>query len=136
MKKSDLCSMAIDAMKNAYVPYSGYKVGAALLAKTGRVYIGCNIENAAYTPTVCAERTAFFNAVSAGEKNFDIIAVAGGKNGIISGEFPPCGVCRQVMAEFCEGDFRILVVKGIDEFEEFTLCDLLPNAFAPKYIQP
>ena len=90
MNEKDLCKAAIDAMKNAYVPYSGYRVGAALMTEDGKLFTGCNIENAAYTPTVCAERTAFFNAISSGERDFAAIAVAGGKDGIISGSFPPC----------------------------------------------
>lgn len=116
-------------MQKAYAPYSGYKVGAALLASSGEVYIGCNIENSAFSPTVCAERTAFFKAISEGERDFSAIAIAGCKDGIISGVFPPCGVCRQVMAEFCGGDFKILLVKGKAGFEEHTLSELLPISF-------
>ena len=89
-----LIDTAIKQLDFSYTPYSGFKVGAALLTKKGEIYTGCNIENAAYTPTVCAERTAFFNAISSGERDFAAIAVAGGKDGIISGSFPPCGVCR------------------------------------------
>ena len=89
MNEKELCKEAIDAMKNAYAPYSGYKVGAALLTEKGKLFAGCNIENAAYTPTVCAERVALFNAISSGERNFTAIAVAGGKDGVISGAFPP-----------------------------------------------
>lgn len=89
MNEKELCKAAIDAMKNAYVPYSGYRVGAALMTEDGKLFTGCNIENAAYTPTVCAERTAFFNAISSGERDFAAIAVAGGKDGVISGSFPP-----------------------------------------------
>ena len=96
MTKEELCALAIDAMKMAYVPYSGYTVGAALLTSTGKVFTGCNIENASFTPTVCAERTAIFKAVSEGERKFEMIAVAGGKGGVVNGEFPPCGVCRQI----------------------------------------
>lgn len=134
MNNRELCALAVDAMKNSYSPYSDYHVGAALLCKSGRVYTGCNIENAAYGPTVCAERTAFFKAVSEGERDFSAIAVAGGKDGKISGAFPPCGVCRQVMAEFCGGDFSVFVVNGEESFKEYTLSDLLPEAFGPKYI--
>lgn len=135
MNGKELCKAAIDAMKNAYVPYSGYKVGAALLTESGRLFVGCNIENAAYTPTVCAERVAFFNAISSGERDFTSIAVAGGKNGVISGAFPPCGVCRQVMAEFCAPDFTVLVVTGEDSYKKYTLNELLPEAFTPKNIE-
>ena len=115
-------------MGHAYVPYSGYKVGAALLCADGSVYQGCNVENAAYSPTNCAERTAFFKAVYDGHRDFTAIAVCGGKNGVITGAFPPCGVCRQVMREFCGDDFLIYLVneKG---FETVTLSDLLPFGF-------
>lgn len=130
MTDKELCSLAISAMDRAYVPYSGYTVGAALLSTSGKVFIGCNIENAAYSPTVCAERTAIFKAVSEGEKEFVKIAVAGGKGGKIEGAFPPCGVCRQVMAEFCQKDFKILVVTGTDSYDEYTLNDLLPHSFS------
>ncbi len=135
MDEKELCKAAIDAMKNAYVPYSGYKVGAALLTDSKKVYSGCNIENAAYSPTVCAERVAFFNAISSGERKFDAIAVVGGKDGVISGAFPPCGVCRQVMAEFCSPDFAILVVTGTDSYKKYSLKELLPEAFTPKNIE-
>lgn len=129
MTKQELCNLAIKSMENAYAPYSGYKVGAALLTKTGKVFTGCNIENASYTPTVCAERTAIFKAVSEGERNFTMIAVAGGKNGYISGEFPPCGVCRQVLSEFCDGNFTVLAVNGENSYSEYKLSDLLPCSF-------
>lgn len=135
MNEKELCKEAIDAMKNAYAPYSGYKVGAALLTEKGKLFAGCNIENAAYTPTVCAERVALFNAISSGERNFTAIAVAGGKDGVISGAFPPCGVCRQVMAEFCAPDFTVLVVTGEDSYKKYTLNELFPQAFAPKNIE-
>ncbi len=130
MTNQELCTLAIKAMDRAYVPYSGYTVGAALLTASGKVYIGCNIENAAYSPTICAERTAIFKAVSEGERDFLKIAVAGGKGGKIEGAFPPCGVCRQVMAEFCDKNFEILVVTGQESFEKYTLNDLLPHSFS------
>lgn len=135
MINEELCALAIKAMENAYVPYSGYRVGAALLTKSGKVYTGCNIENASYSPTVCAERTAIFKAVSDGEREFLKIAVAGGKNGEITGEFPPCGVCRQVMAEFCGEDFEILVVNSENSFTEYTFSDILPFSFNPKHVK-
>ncbi len=135
MNEKELCKEAVDAMKNAYAPYSGYKVGAALLTEKGKLFAGCNIENAAYTPTVCAERVALFNAISSGERNFTAIAVAGGKDGVISGAFPPCGVCRQVMAEFCAPDFTVLVVTGEDSYKKYTLNELFPQAFTPKNIE-
>lgn len=135
MTNEELCCSAIKAMENAYVPYSNYKVGAALLTKSGRVFTGCNIENASYTPTVCAERTAIFKAVSEGEREFVKIAVAGGENGKISGEFPPCGVCRQVMAEFCDDEFSVLIVKSENEYTSCKLSELLPKSFGPKHLK-
>lgn len=130
MNEKTLCKHAVEAMKRAYAPYSGYLVGAALLGASGKVYSGCNIENVSYTPTVCAERTAFFKAVSEGERQFTMLAVAGGKDGEITGIFPPCGVCRQVIAEFCDPDFPILLVTGADAFEKITLGELLPYSFS------
>lgn len=131
MNKKDLCKAAIKALENSYSPYSNCKVGAALLCENGRVYIGCNIENAAFSPTICAERTAFAKAVSEGERNFSAIAVAGIKNGVLTA-FSPCGVCRQVMAEFCKKNFKILVVTSNESFEEYTLEQLLPSSFDLK----
>ena len=129
MLPEELCQLAIEAMSHAYVPYSGYKVGAALLCADGTVYQGCNIENAAYSPTNCAERTAIFKAVYDGHRDFTAIAVCGGKGGVITGAFPPCGVCRQVMREFCNDDFLIYLVndKG---YETVTLQQLLPYGFS------
>lgn len=128
---SELIGYAIEAMKNSYAPYSGYTVGAALLTATGKVYTGCNIESASFSPTCCAERTAIFKAVSEGEREFFAIAVVGGKGGKITGAFPPCGVCRQVMAEFCSPDFRVYL--GTDQrgryYDEYTLGELLPCGF-------
>ena len=128
MLPNELCKLAMEAMAHAYAPYSGFKVGAALLCADGTVYQGCNIENAAYSPTNCAERTAFFKAVYDGHRDFTAIAVCGGKDGVIAGTFPPCGVCRQVMREFCGDDFLIYLVneKG---FETVTLSNLLPFGF-------
>lgn len=134
MTDKELVDIAVRAMDNAYVPYSKYRVGAALLTESGKVYTGCNIESASYSPTVCAERTAIFKAVSEGERNFSAIAVAGGKNGKIEGEFPPCGVCRQVMAEFCRPDFKILIVDKNGQYSEYKLAELLPHAFYPEYM--
>jgi len=107
MKPETLIEYAIEAMDRAYAPYSGYKVGAALLCADGAVYQGCNIENASFSPTICAERTAFSKAVSEGQREFIAIAVCGGRDGVISGVFPPCGVCRQVMREFCKDEFLV-----------------------------
>lgn len=131
MREKELVKEAKEAMKRAYVPYSGYKVGAALLTKSRKIYTGCNIENASYTPTVCAERVAIFKAVSEGEKEFEAIAVVGGKDGKISGIFPPCGVCRQVMSEFCGRNFEVLLVSGEDSYEKYKLSELLPLSFTP-----
>ena len=135
MTREALCAAAIEAMGKAYAPYSGYKVGAALLTTDGKVYTGCNIENASYTPTVCAERTAIFKAVSEGDRDFAMIAICGGKDGVITGAFPPCGVCRQVMAEFCSKDMPVLMVSGVDSHTAVTLGDLLPYAFGTEYIE-
>ena len=132
MTNQELCTLAIKAMDRAYVPYSGYTVGAALLTASGKVYIGCNIENAAYSPTICAERTAIFKAVSEGELNFSKIAIVGGFHGNVTELFMPCGVCRQVMAEFCDDDFEVIVAKSEDDFEVFTLSQLLPSGFSKK----
>ena len=129
---NELVKLAIEAMGHAYAPYSGFLVGAALLCADGSVYQGCNIENAAYGPTNCAERTAFFKAVYDGKREFSAIAVCGGKGGHIEGAFPPCGVCRQVMREFCDEDFRVLLITGEDAWEETTLGALLPRGFSPR----
>ena len=128
MTKEQLCELAIQAMQGAYAPYSGYWVGAALLCADGTVYTGCNIENASYTPTVCAERTAFFKAISDGKRELEAIAVCGGKDGVITGAFPPCGVCRQVMREFCEDSFKVLLVNE-QGWQTCTLQELLPHSF-------
>ena len=129
MTNSELIKLAIEARENAYAPYSHWKVGAALLCKNGKVYKGCNIENSAHTSTVCAERTAFFKAISEGEFEFSKIAVVGGDEtqGIV-GICTPCGVCRQVMSEFCNPDrFKIICAKSPKEYETYTLRQMLPN---------
>ena len=126
--REQLVAAAIEAMRNAYAPYSRYQVGAALLTKAGKIYTGCNIENAAYGPTNCAERTAFFKAVSEGERQFSAIAVVGGAEGIIRDFAPPCGVCRQVMREFCADEFEIHLWNG-SEYRTCTLAELLPLSF-------
>lgn len=135
MTDEELIALAKKAAKNAYVPYSGHTVGAALLTKAGKVYLGCNIESASYSPTNCAERTAFFKAVSEGEREFEKIAVVGGYQLDFKNYFAPCGVCRQVMAEFCDKDFRIILGKNGDEYKVLTLEELLPCAFSPKDLQ-
>ena len=129
MTPEKLCDLAVEAMGHAYAPYSGYMVGAALLCKDGTVYQGCNIENASYSPTNCAERTAFFKAIYDGHRDFVAIAVCGGKDGVLTGSFPPCGVCRQVMREFCEDDFEIYMVGANGSYESFTLVEILPHSF-------
>lgn len=135
MNNNELYSLAVKAMEKSYSPYSSCKVGAALLTEDGKVYTGTNIENAAFSPTVCAERVAFFKAISEGEKKFLKIAVAGGKNGEINGIFAPCGVCRQVMREFCHDDFTLILGKSATEFDVCTLKDLLPLSFSPKDVK-
>ena len=130
MTAEKLCEKAIEAMGHAYAPYSGYKVGAALLCADGTVYQGCNIENASYSPTICAERTAIFKAVFDGQRDFAAIAICGGKDGVINGAFPPCGVCRQVMREFCRDDFTVYLVGAGGSFRKLTLGELLPHSFS------
>ena len=122
---------AVMAREKAYTPYSNYKVGACLLAKSGKKYLGCNVENASYTPTNCAERTAFFKAISEGERGFEAIAVVGGKDGEpLSLNCTPCGVCRQVMLEFCTKDFKVILGTP-DNFKVYTLEQIMPYAFTP-----
>ena len=125
-----LANEAKRAMEKAYAPYSGFHVGAALLTREGKVYTGCNIENAAYGPTNCAERTAFFKAVSEGVTSFAAIAIVGGKDGVITELCPPCGVCRQVMMEFCEADkFYVILARSEEDYWIYTLEELLPLGF-------
>ena len=128
MSDKELMQHAVEARKKAYAPYSGFFVGAALLTGSGKVYMGCNIENASYTPTNCAERTAFFKAVSEGEREFKAIAIVGGKGENLAGLCAPCGVCRQVMAEFCDGDFCVLLGTP-NKIEVRSLKELLPLSF-------
>lgn len=131
-----LIEMAISARDAAYAPYSGYRVGAALLGKSGKVYLGCNIENASYTPTVCAERVAVFKAVSEGEREFEAIAVCGGNKQKIEGGFPPCGVCRQVLREFCDPDsFKVYLIGAGGAYKTVTLGELLPYGFGPDFLK-
>ena len=128
-----LINRAIKAQKMSYAPYSHWNVGAALLAKNGSIIPGCNIENAGYTPTNCAERTAFFKAVSEGIKDFAAIAVVGGPDYTIKDYCAPCGVCRQVMMEFCDPkNFYIIIAKSEDEYLVYTLEEMLPMGFGPK----
>ena len=132
MTEMELMDRARLAMTHSYSPYSGFTVGAALLCADGSIYEGCNIENASYSPTVCAERTAFFKAIYDGRRDFTAIAVCGGKNREITGFFPPCGVCRQVMGEFCRPDFKIYMIGPGKTYRETTLQDLLPFSFNGK----
>ena len=137
--KKQLIEKAFAAQEFCYTPYSNFDVGAALLCDNGNIYTGCNIENAAYTPTNCAERTAFFKAISEGEKKFTAIAIVGNKHGIKAGEgdfCAPCAVCRQVMAEFRDLDtFKVIIAKSTEEYLEYTLDGLLPLAFTGKNLE-
>ena len=133
MNAEGLLVMAAMTRHSAYAPYSHYKVGAALLTEKGKIYTGCNIENAAYTPSNCAERTAFFKAVSDGEREFRAIAIVGGKEGTDEYDFcAPCGVCRQVMMEFCDPEeFQIILATDVEHYDIYTLKELLPLGFGP-----
>lgn len=127
-ERRKMTDMAVQAKERAYAPYSGFRVGACLRARSGRYYLGCNIENAAFTPTTCAERTALFQAVYEGERAFDAIAVA------CDAERPafPCGVCRQALSEFCAPDMPVFCAGGGGEAAALTLGALLPHAFGPE----
>ena len=129
MTPEKLIELAKEAMTHAYAPYSHFKVGAALLCADGTVYQGCNIENASYSLTNCAERTAFFKAVYDGHRDFTAIAICGGMEGVITGFTTPCGVCRQVMQEFCNGDFLIYVIGPDGAYDTYTLAQMLPGGF-------
>ena len=125
----EIISAALEARKNSYSPYSGYSVGAAILCKDGSIFTGCNIEIASYGATMCAERTALFTAVAAGCRDFEAIAIVGGKAD--EADLPyPCGICRQALSEFCGKDFKVIVAKSTDDFEEHTLGSLLPYSFS------
>lgn len=127
-----LIDTAIEQLKFSYTPYSNFKVGAALLTKSGKIYTGCNIENASYTPTNCAERTAFFKAVSEGVRDFHAICIVGGKDGKLTEYTAPCGVCRQVMMEFCNPKtFQIILAVDKERYEIYTLEELMPLGFGP-----
>lgn len=129
MDYKELYKMAVEAAKGAYSPYSGFCVGAALLCDDGTVFTGCNIENASYSVTVCAERVALFSAVAAGKRNFTAIAVAGSGNGDFSSACPPCGVCRQALAEFCSPSVIVILSDGKGGVAEYTLGEILPMSF-------
>ena len=146
MKKEQIKKMieiALSQLAYSYTPYSDFKVGAALLGKNGRIYTGCNIENAAYTPTNCAERTAFFKAISEGVREFDAICIVGGKDGVLTEYAAPCGVCRQVMMEFCDPKtFKVILAVSKEQYDVYTLhfqccsrCNtdrLLPAVLLPR----
>ena len=126
--RNRLAEEAILAKENAYAPYSQFRVGAALLTKSGKIYRGCNIENAAFSPTNCAERTAFFKAVSEGETEFEAIAIAGDTGDYLY----PCGVCRQVMMEFCDPEtFRVILAQSVEQYRILTLKEIFPLGFGP-----
>lgn len=132
----ELITKAIDAMGKSYSPYSHFQVGAALQTSGGKIYQGCNIENASYTPTNCAERTAFFKAVSEGERAFDAICIVGGMNGVLKEYAAPCGVCRQVMMEFCDPEtFQIILATDLGNYDVYTLKELLPLGFGPNNLK-
>jgi cytidine deaminase len=137
MEYSELLALAVKARASSYAPYSHFTVGAALLCDDGTVYTGGNIENAAFTPTVCAERVAIFKAVSEGRRNFKAIAVAGGKAGEKPDELvAPCGVCRQVMMEFCRGHaFDVILGDSAEHMKVYKLGDILPLGFGPENLQ-
>ena len=136
MDDRQLIRTAIDNLPNSYVPYSHFHVSAALLCKDGTVYTGNNIENAAYSATVCAERSAFFRALNEGKREFEAIVICGGMNGEIGDYCAPCGVCRQVMREFCSPEtFRIILAKTEDDYRVFALQELLPLGFGPENLR-
>ena len=139
MKKTeirDLIRKAVQAQQQAYAPYSGFYVGAALLCADGTVYTGCNVENASYPAGNCAERTAVFKAASEGKREFAAIAIVGGKEGRAEECCTPCGICRQVLSEFCDPEaFSVICAKDPEEYEVYTLAELLPYSFAKKSLQ-
>jgi homotetrameric cytidine deaminase len=136
MDRERLIAAAQDARKNSYAPYSHFTVGAALLTKDGEIITGCNVENASYGATCCAERTALFKAVSEGKREFCAIAIAGGMEGKCPQDYAyPCGICRQVLSEFAARDFKIIAAKSVSDYREFLLGDLLPYSFGGESIQ-
>lgn len=133
MSETDLIRLAYEAQRNSYAPYSNFRTGAALEAADGTVYTGCNVENAAYSPTNCAERTAFFKAVSEGVRDFRRIAIVGNYPGEAGGYCAPCGVCRQVMQEFCDAEtFEIILARSPEDYRSYRLKELLPEGFGPE----
>lgn len=135
MDKKALIREAMQVLPNSYVPYSGFHVAAALLCRDGKVYTGVNIENASYPATVCAERSAIFRAVNEGEREFEAIVICGGKDGAVTDYCPPCGICRQVMREFCDPEkFKIILAKSEEDYLEYSLEQLLPLSFGPDHL--
>ena len=135
LERELLIQAALDGLGRSYAPYSHFHVSAALLCRDGKVYTGNNIENAAYSPGICAERCAFAKAVSEGEREFEAIVICGGPDGKGGVYCPPCGVCRQVMREFCNPDsFCIILAKSTEEYREYTLAQLLPESFGPDHL--
>ena len=130
-----LCRMAVEMRARSYVPYSHFSVGAALLSESGRIFTGCNVENASYPLCTCAERTAIAKAVSEGERAFAAIAICGGPEDGEPQYCPPCGVCRQMMGEFCGGDFAIFLAKSETDYEEYMLDELMPKRFTPANLR-
>lgn len=133
LKIRELAASALRMREFSYVPYSDFAVGAALLTKDGKIYTGCNVENAAFGPSICAERTAVVKAVSEGDRQFAAIAIAGGRRGMAPEKYcPPCGVCRQVLAEFCSPDMPVILARSNEDLKIMTLGDLLPHSFTPE----
>lgn len=135
MTAAELISCAREAMLNAYAPYSHHPVGAALLSATGDVYLGCNVENAAFGCTCCAEQVALFKAISEGEREFSAIAIVGGYVGNTEKPCAPCGTCRQVLREFCDPDTFLILLGYDDGYDEYTLSELLPESFGPRNVR-
>ena len=136
MDDAELSERALEMVKRAYAPYSRFQVGAAVLAESGRIYGGANVENASFGATVCAERNAVFAAVLAGERRLRAVAVCGGRDGVVTDFCPPCGICRQVLREFCDPKtFRVLLVKSATEVRELSLERLLPESFGPESLE-
>ena len=135
INRFELIKSAIDSLNFSYAPYSHFNVAAAVLASSGKIYTGVNVENASYPAGICAERNAIFHAVACGEKEITAIAIVGGLNGQITDYCPPCGVCRQVMREFCDPEhMTVIIAKSADEYKEMTLAELLPESFGPDSI--
>ena len=135
INRFELIKSAIDSLNFSYAPYSHFNVAAAVLASSGKIYTGVNVENASYPAGICAERNAIFHAVACGEREITAVAIIGGLNGQITDYCPPCGVCRQVMREFCDpSQMTVIIAKSTDEYKEMTLAELLPESFGPDSI--